>query len=163
MLKATVIGNIGGDAEVKQTQNGRAYLSFSVAHDRGREQPATWVRIAWFGGVDHPVRQHLRRGAKLCVTGDLRVSQYIDRSSQYVAGIDIYADTVDVVLFPKREEAAPAPAAAPAHHPGYVPAGTPPSYAHRGYAAPAPEPAFGPGNPEYDRMPDFLKNEDLPE
>ena len=159
MLKTTVIGNIGGDAEIRPTKSGKNYVAFSVAHDKGREQPTTWVRVAWFGGVDHPLLRFLKKGAKLAVTGDLSVTAYMDRAGQPSVGMDLFADSVDVVLFPKREEGT-APAAQPQpRDPNHAPVGT---AARRPAPAPQPEPAFGPGNPEYDRMPDFLKDEDMP-
>ena len=105
MLKAQVIGNIGGDAEVKQTKSGKDYVSFSVAHDRGKNTAPVWVRVSWFGGVGHPLLAYLKKGCKLHVCGDLSVSTYQDRTGQTVVSVDIYADSVDIVLFPKREDA----------------------------------------------------------
>ena len=164
MLKATVIGNIGGDAESKQTKNGDSYLAFSVAHDKGRNQPTIWVRVVWFGGVNNPVAAYLKKGAKLAVTGNLVPSVYMDRANQPALGLDLYADSVDVVLYPKREEAAPA--AAPTD-PNHAPIGS--RRAAPAPAAPAPAGGYnggdwGPGNPDYDNAPDFLKDDgDMPE
>ena len=152
MLKLQVIGNLGSDPELKQTKSGRQYLSFSVAHDRGRDVPSVWVRVVWFNGIGHPLQQYIRKGAKLCVYGDAAVEAYMDKNNQPAAGITLYPDTVDVVLFPKREEGtAPAAPAGEQRAPRVWGPGTP------GYAAPeagpgrpapaAPAPVQGPGNP----------------
>ena len=115
MLKAIITGNIGADAEIKQSKSGREYLSFIVAHDRGRNNPTVWVRVSWAGGIDSPLAQYLKKGAKVTVVGDLAVSSYVDKSGALATGVDVYADSVDMVLFAKREEAAApgAPVAAP--------------------------------------------------
>ncbi len=155
MLKSTVIGNIGGDAEIKSTKSGKSFVSFSVAHDKGKDQPTTWVRVYWFGGVNHPLLRYLHKGAKLVVTGDLSVSAYADRNGQPAVGVDLFADSVDIVLYPKREEA---PAGTTAQNPSPVSTGQP-------RQTPAPQNIpYGPGNPEYDKLPDFLKDDpgDMP-
>lgn len=160
MLKATVIGNIGGDAETKQTKSGKSFLSFSVAHDKGKDQPTVWIRIMWFGGIESPIARFLRKGAKVSVTGDMNVTVYQDRTGSVIPGLDIYADSVEIVMYPKREDAAPAPAP---YDPNHAPVG--PSARRPAPAAPAgnaPGEYWGPGNPDYDKSPDFLKDDDLP-
>lgn len=158
MLKATVIGNIATDAEVKTLKNGKTSLSLSVAHDKGKNVPPVWVRVLWAQGVDAPVRQYLTKGAKVCVTGDLNVSLYTAKDGSAQAGIDLFADSVEVVMYPKRE-GAQAPQAAPARRPQAAPA--------YGSKAPAQQPAYG-GGPAYPgyQAPDYGAQpgaqEDLP-
>ena len=161
MFKIQVIGNIGGDPEVKTTKSGRDYLAFSVAHDRGQNNAALWVRVCWFDGIGHRLQQYIRRGAKLCVYGDATVEAYIDnRTGQPTVGLTVYPDSVYIVLFPKREDDMPAGGPAPAYQaqpaaggqayqgrpvsgaarrpiPGEVPANTPPSWAPNGAPAPS--------------------------
>lgn len=103
MLKATVIGNLAADAETKAFKNGKQYIALTVAHDNGKDKSATWVRVSWAAGVGHPVLPSLRKGAKVAVTGDLKVDAWTDRQGQLQAGIDVFADSVDIVLFAKRE------------------------------------------------------------
>lgn len=157
MLKAEVIGNIGSDVEIKQFKSGHQYASFVVAHDRGKDKPATWVRVSWMGGVNDPRLKYITKGAKVSVHGDLAVSAYTDKNGAPAAGVDIYADSVEIVLFAKKDEAqaqAQAPAAQPAPAaqaaprraplPGEVSADTPPSYAGPGYVPNAGEAQRGP-------------------
>lgn len=155
MLKLQVIGNLGSEPEVKTTKSGQSYLSFSVAHDRGRDVPAVWVRVVWFGGADHRVRPYLRKGAKLCVTGDASLEAYTDKMGKPAAALTVYPDSVDIVLYPKREEGTQA--AAPAPRPASPAQAT---AAPGGYDGGP----WGPGNPDYDNSPDFLKDQgdDMP-
>lgn len=110
MLKGIVTGNVGSDVELKMNKSGQKYASFSVAHDRGRNTPTVWVRVAWMDGADSPLLPYLKKGAKVTVIGDLTVSPYMDRAGAPAAGIDLYAREVEMVLFAKRDEDAPAPA-----------------------------------------------------
>lgn len=131
MLKSEVIGNVGSDVEIKQFKSGHKYAAFVVAHDKGRDKAPVWVRVSWTGGIDDPRLQYIKKGAKVCVRGDLVVSAYMDKNGAPAAGIDIYAESVEIVLFAKKDDGAqgapagPAPAAqaqpaAPAG-PAYVP------------------------------------------
>ena len=122
-----------------------------------------WVRVVWFDGVNHRVRPYLRKGAKLCVTGDASLEAYTDRMGQPAAALTVYPDSVDIVLYPKREEGtqAAAPAPRPAA-PGYAQAPRPAAPAAPGGYDGGP---WGPGNPDYDNSPDFLKDQgdDIPQ
>lgn len=160
MLKAEIIGNVGSDVEIKQFKSGHQYAAFVVAHDRGKDKPATWVRVSWMGGVNDPRLKYITKGAKVRVSGDLVVSAYADKNGAPAAGVDIYADSVEIVLFAKKDEAqAQAPAAQPAPAapaaqrraplPGEVPADTPPSYvpnAGEAQRGPCPIPGQADGN-----------------
>lgn len=105
MLKAEVIGNVGTDVEIKAFKSGHKYAAFTVAHDRGKDKPATWVRVSWMGGPDDPRLKYIQKGAKVRVSGDLGVSAYMDKNGAPAAGVDIYADSVEIILFAKKDQA----------------------------------------------------------
>lgn len=129
MLKSEVIGNVGSDVEIKQFKSGHKYAAFVVAHDKGRDKAPVWVRVSWMGGPEDSRLQYIKKGAKVCVRGDLVVSAYMDKNGAPAAGVDIYADSVEIVLFAKKDEGAQgapagsAPAAQAQAHagPAYVP------------------------------------------
>lgn len=68
-----IIGNLGKDAEVKQTQSGQTIISFSVAHTTKRNgQDATvWVDVSKFvdQGQTTAIAQYLKKGTKVYVEG----------------------------------------------------------------------------------------------
>lgn len=168
MLKLQIIGNIGSDAEKKASKSGREYLQFNVAHDRGKDKPSTWVRVFWFEGVNSFIEPYLKKGAKVAVIGNVSVEAYTANNGAPSVGITLYPDSVDIVLYPKREDgsqdasqqqpAAPAGAQHPAQAqaPGYRPNVQPTDPYDGG--------EWGPGVPDYDRAPDFLKDQgdDMP-
>lgn len=97
MLKFEIIGNLGGDVEVKN-DNGRQYAQFSVADTRrfkdaqGREVETTnWVSC-FMRNIDSPVLQYLVKGTRVFVrgNGDLRLfSSAKDRMMKAGASINV--------------------------------------------------------------------------
>lgn len=73
MLKMQIIGNLGKDAEVKQTQAGQTIINFSVAHSYKKQgQDATvWVDVSKFveQGQTTAIAQYLKKGTKVYVEG----------------------------------------------------------------------------------------------
>ena len=107
MFKAQVIGNLGFDATKRNAKkSAEEYISFSVAHDRGRDVPSVWVNVYWREGVGHRILPYLKKGAKVAVFGDCAVDTYTGRDGCPTTSITIYPDSVDIILFPKREEGA---------------------------------------------------------
>lgn len=103
MLRVEVIGNIGGDAIVKD-DNGRKYAQFSVADSRrfkksdGTESEVTnWVSC-FMRNVDAAVMPYLKRGTRVYVrgNGELRLfSSAKDRRMK--AGLSINVSEIELV------------------------------------------------------------------
>lgn len=72
MIYATVIGNIGNDAELKTIGSGKQVANFSVAAKNGRkdETPA-WVRCAVWGERASKLSQYLTKGKSVTAMGVL--------------------------------------------------------------------------------------------
>ena len=83
MLQLQFIGNLGRDAEVKTTKEGREFLSFSVAVKTG-ENETTWLDVAANGGAK--IAEYLRKGREVFVQGNLRVSMYNGQPQLQVNG-----------------------------------------------------------------------------
>lgn len=83
MLELQFIGNLGRDAEVKTTKDGREFLSFSVAVKTG-ENETTWVDVAANGGAK--IKDYLRKGREVFVRGTLRVGLYNGQPTLSVQG-----------------------------------------------------------------------------
>lgn len=97
MFKIEVIGNLGGDAEVKN-DNGRMYVQFSVADTRkfvkedGTKQEITnWISC-FYRNADSEVVKYLKKGTRVFVrgNGDLRLfSSAKDRMMKAGASINV--------------------------------------------------------------------------
>ena len=76
--KIVIVGNLGGDPEMRYTPQGDGVTSFSVATNRkwtGRDgQPAeetTWFRISAWGKLAESTNQYLSKGRQVLVEGVL--------------------------------------------------------------------------------------------
>lgn len=71
MNKTIITGNLGSDAEIKQTKEGRTYLSFSVAVSDGKDKPTTWFNAsAWSERfTTSKLIEYMKKGTKVLVDG----------------------------------------------------------------------------------------------
>lgn len=78
MKNITIGGNVGKDAEVRTTQNGSRVTSFSlgVNHYDGKENQTIWFDVSMWGKRGEAIEQFAKKGAKLCVSGDLSTREY---------------------------------------------------------------------------------------
>lgn len=74
----TITGNLGRDPEQRQTQGGDSVTSFSVAVRQGfkRDAPSVWFRCSVWGKRGDTIRDHLRKGSKVTVVGELTIGEY---------------------------------------------------------------------------------------
>jgi len=78
MIHATVIGNLGSDAELKVVgQKNSTVCKFSIA-TKGRDKngPTTWVRAAMWGTRAEKVAPYLKKGGRVAVNGTLTAREH---------------------------------------------------------------------------------------
>lgn len=89
--KVILIGNLGADPEVRQTQDGRPIVNLRVAtserwRDRnsGEQRERTeWHRVVIFNeGLARIAEQYLRKGSKVYLEGQLQTRKWEDQSGQ---------------------------------------------------------------------------------
>ena len=78
ICKATIIGNLGGDPEMRYTASGRAFTTFNVACNRSyttaegeRREETEWFRVTAWGKLGEVCSQYLRKGSKAYIEGRL--------------------------------------------------------------------------------------------
>lgn len=83
--KATLIGNAGGDPDVRTTASGARVAKLSLATSRafqdrsGQQQERTdWHRLTFFGRLADVVEQWVKKGDRLFVEGRIEYSQTQD-------------------------------------------------------------------------------------
>ncbi len=101
MLKAVVIGNLGGEPDLRYSPEGRAFLRFTVACNyRARDQSGEWqdrtewIRVTVFGQQAERLGQYLRKGSRVYVDGRLEARPWTDQQHQARAGLEVIADEV---------------------------------------------------------------------
>ena len=81
MQQLTIAGNVGRDAELRQTQSGDSVLSFSLAVDNGKDKngnkrDSTWFDCSIWGKRADALQSYITKGSKLVVTGRPTAREY---------------------------------------------------------------------------------------
>lgn len=82
--KAILIGNVGGDPEVRHMPNGNAVANITLAtsdswkdKNTGQQQERTeWHRVVFFGRLAEVVGEYVRKGSKLYIEGRLQTREW---------------------------------------------------------------------------------------
>lgn len=89
--KAIIIGNLGKDPEIRQTQDGKAICNMTVAtseswKDRNtgeRKERTEWHRVVIFNdGLARIAEKYLRKGSKVYVEGQIQTRKWTDKDGQ---------------------------------------------------------------------------------
>ena len=89
--KVILIGNLGRDPEVRQTQDGKPVVNFTLATNESwkdrqtgeRRERTEWHRVVIFGeGLADIAQRYLHKGSKVYLEGELRTRKWTDQSGQ---------------------------------------------------------------------------------
>ena len=99
MFTATISGNLGRAADVKNI-NGKDYYKFSLAAaGRRKDDAPTWVNVLYYKGGNSRLGDFLVSGASVVVQGRQEVSAYTRKDGQPAADVTIWADMVEVTRY----------------------------------------------------------------
>lgn len=95
--KVIIVGRLGQDPTVRQTQNGGVITTISVATsekwtDKNTGEPkeqTEWHNITFFNRLAEVARDYLRKGALVYIEGSLHTEKYTDQQ-----GIERYATKI---------------------------------------------------------------------
>src|SRR5438132_1695520 len=103
MLRVTLLGNMGGDPEVRYSQKGTQIASFSVAvnqvrtgPDGERQENTEWFRIK-VANRQLEFVQRLSKGTRVLVLGRLDIGHYQSRDGEPRTSFDVWADDVQAM------------------------------------------------------------------
>jgi single-strand DNA-binding protein len=101
MLKATLIGNLGNDPDMRYSASGSPLLRFNVASNyrtrtpEGEYQDKTeWVRVTVTGQRAESLSQYLKKGSRVYVEGRLEARPWTDQQGQIRSGLEVLANEV---------------------------------------------------------------------
>ncbi len=89
--KVILVGNLGADPEVRQTQDGRPICQLSIAtsdswkdkNSGERRERTEWHRVVIFNeGLCRVAEQYLRKGSKVYLEGQLQTRKWQDQQGQ---------------------------------------------------------------------------------
>jgi single-strand DNA-binding protein len=98
--KVILVGNVGGDPEIRSTQDGREIANFSLATSESwkdkasgeKKEKTEWHRVVIFSqGLAGIVKNYVKKGSKLYIEGSLQTRKWTDNQ-----GVEKY--TTEIVL-----------------------------------------------------------------
>ncbi|MCL4168686.1 UNVERIFIED_CONTAM: hypothetical protein GTU68_013225 [Idotea baltica] len=102
--KVLLIGNVGGDPEIRTLPSGAKVANFSLATtesytDRsGQKQSQTeWHRIEIWEGLANVVEQYVKKGDPLYIEGKIKNEKWTDQNGQEKTGVRIRATSMQML------------------------------------------------------------------
>ncbi|MDR0631068.1 MAG: single-stranded DNA-binding protein [Holosporales bacterium] len=101
--KVILVGNLGKDPEIRMTQDGGKFVSFSIAtseysKDKGtgeRNERTEWHRVTVFSEhLVEVVEKYVRKGSKVYLEGQLQTRKWTDQQ-----GIERYSTDIIIPRF----------------------------------------------------------------
>lgn len=83
--RVTLLGNVGRDPEIRQSNQGTPCANFSVATTESwkdgdeKKERTTWTRIEAWGRVAEIVQDMVQKGTRVLVEGSLREDEWTDK------------------------------------------------------------------------------------
>jgi len=82
-----ISGNLARDPELRYTTSGQAVANFTVAVSKGKDKNgddlgADFIQVTAWGKQAENIDRYLSKGAKVIVTGSLRVDSYESESGR---------------------------------------------------------------------------------
>jgi len=96
MLKGIIIGNLGGNPELKYGQDGLARCHFSVAcNEKVKGEDRTeWIRVTVFGKLAEICSQYLFKGKQVYLEGRLQTNTWEDQQGQSRFSLEMVANNM---------------------------------------------------------------------
>lgn len=84
MFKATVIGNLGRDPDVRPLQSGKKVASFSVASTEktGNGQETIWINCEAWEKTAEVAEKYLRKGSQVYIEGRMKLEKWTDKEGR---------------------------------------------------------------------------------
>lgn len=111
--RATLLGHLGADPELRYTQGGQAVLNMRLAttesyldKDKNRKERTDWHSVTVWGKRGEALAKFLRKGSSLLVEGSIQTSSYEDKDGNKRHKTEIVARNVVLTGGRNRESGA---------------------------------------------------------
>lgn len=103
--KVILIGNVGGDPDVRFPEQDFPVAYFSLATNdlRGNTEVTEWHNIVMTGENARYAERYIRKGMKLYLEGSLRTRQYTDKYNIARKRTEIYASVFEILGRPQAQ------------------------------------------------------------
>lgn len=108
----TLIGNLGSDPELRYTASNMPVCSFRMAvqkqwhgQDGEQKEKVTWFRVTAWQKLAEVVSEHLSKGRKVMVVGEVENAQaYVNKTGELAATNEVTARTIRFLDSAQHEE-----------------------------------------------------------
>ena len=99
MNRATILGRVGKELELRYTPNGTAVTTFSLATAKKvkGEQVTQWHNLVAFGKTAEILSQYVSKGDQLLVEGEIQYRSYDNKDGQKVNVTEILVNQFEFV------------------------------------------------------------------
>jgi single-strand DNA-binding protein len=106
LCKATLIGNVGRDPDMRYTQAGKPVVNFSVACNRPgpppteggeRREETEWFTVVCFGRLAEVASNLVAKGSKVFVEGRIQTRSYEARDGQTRFVVEVVANELQML------------------------------------------------------------------
>lgn len=98
MNRVTLIGRLTKDPELRQSQGGKSFCSFTLAVDRqvkkDSQQSADFIRCKAFGKGAENLARYMSKGQLIAVSGSISTGSYKDKDGKTVYTTDVLANGI---------------------------------------------------------------------
>jgi single-strand DNA-binding protein len=103
--KVILLGNMGGDSEIRQMSNGEKVISFSMATTESwrdklsqeKKEQTEWHRIVVYGKLAEIVSKYAKKGSQLYIEGRLRTRKWVDQNQINRFTTEIVASEIHIL------------------------------------------------------------------
>ena len=97
--RTIVVGNLGADPEVRQTNDGTAVAELRLAvNERWKTGEHTeWYRVVFFGRQAEVAQEYLTKGRQVLVEGRMRTEKYTDRDGVERYSVKLMGDQLKLI------------------------------------------------------------------
>lgn len=102
--KASIIGNLGNDPDMRYTKGDTAVCNISVAtterwknKDGERVEETEWHRVVAFGKLAEIMGEYLRKGSQVYIEGKIKTEKYTDKDGVEKYSTKIYANEMKML------------------------------------------------------------------
>lgn len=103
--KVILIGNLGGDPEIRHMTNGDPVTSFSLATTEAwrdklsglKKEQTEWHRVVVYGKLAEIISKYAQKGSHMYVEGRLRTRKWTDNQNQNRFTTEIVASEIHVL------------------------------------------------------------------
>jgi single-strand DNA-binding protein len=121
--KVVLSGRLTADVELKQTQNGIAVATFTLAINRrdmqGKPQETDFINCQAWRGTAEFVSKYFNKGSAICVTGSIQTRSWNDNNGNKRYATEVVVD--EAMFVDSRSDSQNAPQSTETRNPYQVP------------------------------------------